>query len=223
MRKITLCFILLGVIILACGTTPAVTPTMDVNSIVAQTIAVYTVEALLTRAAIPTQTETQTEPATQTETPPLPTETIPPTAIPPTETFTPTPLPPTATFTATPEETAPNPLPVGYTGVILNKGDCFNFEDGGVSVPDQRCDIWLTKQFLFSQMNGAHLSGYVTMDAPTRTHCVTGRYEPGDLAIQTDLYMCFITDEGRAGFIVVREYRGNVPFTGIVFDYWVFR
>jgi len=37
------------------------------------------------------------------------------------------------------------------------------------------------------------------------------------------MYMCFITNEGRIGFIVVREYRGGIPFTGIVFDYWVFR
>jgi hypothetical protein len=197
MRKLCLLLALLGMVALACGTTTVVTPTMDVNGIVAQTMAAYTVEALLTQAAIPSETPSTT--------PSL------------------TPSPTVVTPTPTPEENAPDPLPVAYTGVILNNGECFNFDDGGVSVPDQRCDVWLTQPGLFRQMNGAQLSGYVTLDPPTRTHCATGRYEPGDLAIQTDLYMCFITDEGRVGFIVVREYRGNMPITGIVFDYWVFR
>jgi hypothetical protein len=197
MRKLCLLLALLGMVALACGTTTVVTPTTDVSGIVAQTMAAYTVEALLTQAAVPSETPSAT--------PSL------------------TPSPTVVTPTSTPEENAPDPLPVAYTGVILNNGECFNFDDGGVSVPDQRCDVWLTQPGLFRQMNGAQLSGYVTLDPPTRTHCATGRYEPGDLAIQTDLYMCFITDEGRVGFIVVREYRGSVPFTGIVFDYWVFR
>jgi hypothetical protein len=205
MRKLYLLLALLGMVVLACGTTTVVTPTTDVNGIVVQTMAAYTVEALLTQAAIPSETP----PAIPSETPPA------------TPSLTPSPT--VATPTSTPEEVAPNPLPVGYTGVILNNGECFNFDDGGVSVPDQRCDVWLQQSGLFRQMNGAQLSGYVTMDPPTRTKCVNGRYEPGDLAVQTDLYMCFITDEGRVGFIVVREYRGSVPFTGIVFDYWVFR
>jgi len=49
-----------------------------------------------------------------------------------------------------------------------------------------------------------------------------GRYEPGDLALQTDLFMCFITNEGQAGFVVVRSYLGAIPFSGVTFDYWVF-
>jgi hypothetical protein len=202
MRKLFSLLALLGIFSLACGTTTIVTPTIDVNSMVAQTMAAYTVEALLTQGAVPTNTTIETP-------------------IPSSPTFTPP--PPTSTFTITPEEVAPNPLPVGYTGVILNNGECFNFDSGAVSVPDQRCDLWLVQSGMFRQMNGAKLSGYVTLDPPSRTHCVNGRYEAGDLAVQTDLYMCFITDEGRVGFIVVREYRGNVPFTGIVFDYWVFR
>ncbi|RME89262.1 MAG: hypothetical protein D6770_05055 [Anaerolineae bacterium] len=76
---------------------------------------------------------------------------------------------------------------------------------------------------LFRQMNGAQVSGYVTLTPPTRSQCLAGRYEPGDLAVQTDMYMCFITNEGNVGFIVVRSYRGSPVFTGITFDYWVFR
>jgi len=205
MRKIYLFLALLTLIALACGTTTTVTPpTADVSSIVAQTLAAYTVEAALTQAVGATQPP-PLPPATPTT---LPTETPPP----------PPPLP-----TATPEEVAPNPLPMTHTGVILNNGECFNFDNGAVSAPDGQCDVWLYQSAMFRQMNGAQISGYVTMEPPTRSHCAAGHYEPGDLAVQTDLYMCFFSNEGRIGFIVVREYRGGIPSTGIVFDYWVFR
>ena len=192
MRKLYPLLTVLGIVALACGTSTNLTPTMDVNNIVAQTIAAYTVEAALTQSASPTQTPT---------------------------------LQPPPLATATPQEVAPNPLPVSNTGIILNIGECFNFDSGQViAAPDAQCEVWLnTGNMVFQQMNGSQLSGYVTMDPPTRSHCVAGRYEPGDLAVQTDLFMCFITNETQVGFIVVREYRGSAPFTGIVFDYWVFR
>jgi hypothetical protein len=184
---------------LACGTTIVVTPTTDMSGIVAQTMAAYTVEALLTQAAGPTQTQSATSSL-------APSPTV----------FTPT---------STPEEVAPDPLPVAYTGVILNNGECFNFDNGQVvPAPDAQCDVWLVEPALFRQVNGAQLSGYnVSYEPPTRSRCVSATFDPNDLAIQTDLYMCFHSNEGRVGFIVVREYRGSVPFTGIAFDYWVFR
>lgn len=178
-----------------CLPTLPASPTADVNSIVAQTLAAYTVEAALTQAVQP------------------PTVTLPPPTEPP---------PPPDTPTATPEETAPNPLPVTNTGITLNNGECFNFDNGQVLAPDAQCDVWLYQPAMFRQMNGAQISGYVTMEPPTRSYCAAGRYEPGDLAVQTDLYYCFISNEGNIGFIVARNYLGGVPFTGIVFDYWVF-
>jgi hypothetical protein len=139
------------------------------------------------------------------------------------------PPPPTVTVvtpaTGTPEEVAPSPLPATNTGIILNNGECFNLDDGLVlAAPDAQSDLWLVAPAMFRQINGAQLSGYnVSYDPPTRTKCANGKYEAGDLAIQTDLHMCFITNLGKVGFIVVRQYRGVVPFTGIVFDYWIFR
>ena len=122
---------------------------------------------------------------------------------------------------APPEEIAPDPLSASTTGVALNNGECFNFDNGQVTEPDSECDVWLPEPALFRQINGMQLSGYVTLTAPTRTYCGEGRYEPGDLAVQTDMYMCFITNEGRVGFVVARSYLGE-PISGIVFDYWVF-
>ncbi len=122
---------------------------------------------------------------------------------------------------APPVEIAPDPLPAATTGIVLNHGECFNFDSGQVSAPDGECDVWLAEPTLFRQVNGMQLSGYVTLTAPTRTYCVEGRYEPGDLAVQTDMYMCFITNEGQVGFVVVRNYLGQ-PISAIVFDYWLF-
>lgn len=192
MRKFYVFLTILAAAALACGGTATTMPTADVHAIVTQTMLAYTVEAALTYAAAPSPTVEAPSPS-QTQ-----------------------PAPPT------PAEIAPNPLPASHTGVILNNGECFNFDNGLVTPPDDQCDVWLAEPALFRQQNGAQLSGYVTLSPPTRGHCATGRYEPGDLAVQTDLYMCFITNEGRIGFVVVRQYRGGVPFTGIVFDYWVF-
>ena len=199
MRKFILPVLLLILASLACGlSTPTSTPapTLDLNAIVSSTLAAYTLEAALTQIAIPSLTPSL----------PLPSET----ALPP-------------VFTSTPMENAPDPLPAFNTGQILNNGECFNFDNGQVSLPDTQCDVWLAEPALFRKVNASQLSGYVTFEPPSRTHCLEGRYEPGDLAIQTDLFMCFITSEGYPGFIVARDYLGGIPSTGIVFDYWVFK
>jgi hypothetical protein len=195
--------------------TPAA-PTADVDEIVAQTLAAYATGSAQAVTATPDQLmlievfATGTAEAILTQSAMSPTETIAPTA-----TFTPT---------AIQEENAPDPLPVTNTGVILNNGECFNFDNGQtLAAPDGQCDVWLVEAALFRQVNEVQISGYVTQSPPSRTHCAEGRYESGDLAVQTDLFYCFITAEGHVGFIVVRDYRGGIPSTGIVFDYWVFQ
>jgi len=208
--------VVLALLMAGCLPTLPASPTADVNSIVAQTLAAYTVEAALTQAVQP-----------PTVTLPPPTEPPPPPDTPtatPTTTQVVTPPPPPVTATSTPEEVAPDPLPMTHTGVILNVGECFDFDTGQVSLPDQRCDLWLDANINLHEINGALLSGYATFEPPSRSHCATARHDPGyDVsAVQTDLYMCVTSSEGRLGFMVAREYRGSVPYTGIVFDYWVF-
>jgi hypothetical protein len=203
MRKGHIFLIILALMVLACGSTTLsiATPTSDLDLIVAQTLTamVPTVDPnlLLTQAAATVEAAlTQTAP---------------------------TPAAPTTAPTVAPVEAAPDPLPASTTGVILNNGECFDFDTGQVTALNAQCDVWLAEPALFRQVNGARLSGYVTLTPPMRSQCLAGRYEPGDLSVQTDLYMCLITNEGVPGFVVVRSYRGDVPFTGIVFDYWVWR
>ena len=225
MRKITYLLAFIALVSLACTVsgTENPTPTLDVSDIVEQTLAAYTAAAAQTQVAESGTQAAQTLAAyTQlAQTPlPSPSETPPP---PPQATETPVPPPPTNTLPPPPQENAPDPLPAMNTGIILDNGQCFNFDNGQITTPDAQCDVWLMDNGAFRQLNGAQISGYVTFDPPTRSHCASARYEPGDLAVQTDLYMCVTTNEGQYGFIVVRDYRGGIPATGIVFDYWVFR
>jgi len=186
--------LLLTFILAACAVTQS-----SIETAVAQTMQISLLETAAAEAGLPTRQPEATQPLEATMDTPQPTETV-----------------------AVPVEIAPEPLPASAKGIILNNGECFNFDNDQVTAPDTECDVWLAEPGLFRQMNGAQVSGYVTMTAPTRTYCVEGRYEPGDLAVQTDLYMCFISSDGRIGFVVARSYLGAIPFTGIVFDYWVF-
>ena len=124
--------------------------------------------------------------------------------------------------TVTANEAAPDPLPAANTGIALNAGQCFDFDTGAISAPDANCDMWAVEGALVRQMNAAQISGYVTFEAPSKSDCLSATYDPNDLAIQTDLYMCFISSQGTPGFVVARGYLGAAPFTGFVFDYWLY-
>ncbi|MGH2581273.1 MAG: hypothetical protein ACRDFQ_00060 [Anaerolineales bacterium] len=131
---------------------------------------------------------------------------------------------PAATDTAAllANETAPDPLPAANTSIALNAGECFDFDTGAISTPDGDCDMWAVEGALVRQMNGAKMSGYVTSAPPSNSYCILAAYDPNDIAIQTDLYMCFISNQGTPGFVVARSYIGSVPFTGFIFDYWLY-
>ncbi len=138
-----------------------------------------------------------------------------------------TPVPPTITplpsATPTIQQNAPNPLPASHTGFNMNNGECFDYDSGIMaSAVNGDCDIWLAESGLLRQVNAAKTSGYVTISAPTLFDCQNTQFDPNDLAVQTDLYMCFESNQGHVGFIVARGYLGGIPFTGIVFDYWIF-
>ena len=131
----------------------------------------------------------------------------------------------TATQTSTApvySEKAPDPLPATHTGIILNNGECFDFDTGAITTLDANCDVLLAEPALLRQVNLAQVSGYVTMTVPTHSSCAAAMFDPNDLVVQTDLFYCLITNLGNVGFLVPRSYVGGVPATGITFDYWIF-
>lgn len=154
-----------------------------------------------------------------------PTDTLPPAAdspIPPTD---PLPPPPTPTDTAVPDIFAPDPLPMTNTGIILNDGECYDLDNGHAPYTlDDDCDILLVYPQILRPQNGAQLCGHATLTPPSSNDCASAAFDPGDLAPNTDLYICFLSDEGNHGFIVQRH--DGAPFDTashrLVFDWWVY-
>jgi hypothetical protein len=67
MRKVSVPLLVFAIVVLACGPTTTGTPSVDVNSIVTQTMATYTIETMIpTRTATPTATAYPTPTATNT-------------------------------------------------------------------------------------------------------------------------------------------------------------
>ena len=147
-------------------------------------------------------------------------------AAPPTDTPAP-PATPTDTPTDTPipDATAPSPLPMTNTGIILNDDECYDLYNGDAPyLPDADCDILLVYPLILRPQNGALLSGHADLAAPSRADCMAKVFDAGDLAPNTDLYICFQSDEGNYGFIVQRP--DGAPFDvsshRLVFDWRVY-
>lgn len=153
--------------------------------------------------------------------PPAPEVTPTSTAVPPTS----PPAVPTDTPAPPPDVTAPSPIPASHTGIILANGECYDLDTGNAPyVMGPQCDVLLVHPQILRPQNGAMLSGHATLDAPSRTECESAIYEAGDLAPNTDLYICFRTNEGSYGFLVQRT--DGAPFAissqRLVFDWWLY-
>ncbi|MGD8814746.1 MAG: hypothetical protein PVI78_09765 [Anaerolineales bacterium] len=153
-----------------------------------------------------------------TEPPPQPTDTL----QPPTHTVAALPPP---TDTSIPDIIAPDPLPISHTGIILDDGECYDLDNGHAPhVLDADCDILLVHPQILRPQNGAQLCGHATLTAPSLADCEAAAYDAGDLAPNTDLYICFLSDEGHYGFLVQRH--DGAPFETashrLVFDWWVY-
>jgi hypothetical protein len=170
--------------------------------------------------ATPTPSPDPPAPPTDTTMPAPPTDTTMP--APPTD--TPMPAPPTDTPVSL-DVTPPSPLPASHTGIILNDDECYDLDTGDAPyVRDDDCDILLVYPQILRPQNGAQLSGYAEMTPPSSGTCNAKAFDPGDLAPNTDLYICFFTNEGNYGFIVQRP--DGAPFDvashRLVFDWWLY-
>lgn len=184
---------------LACSLNPTPVPeptaTEDRQAIIETSVAA-------TLAAQPTEVPPTDEPA------PAPTDTLEPTAEPTEE---PTPG----------DVVAPDPLGPGYTGLIFDFGTCYDF-DTYQPVPegDASVDACLNPYGMLSFYNGALMSGYATFDPPTRNDCMASALSPGDLAPNSDLYLCLQTSLGSYGFFVERDLQ--LDQNRFTFDLYIF-
>ena len=101
---------------------------------------------------------------------------------------------------------APDPLTVAYTGLIFEAGTCYDLDvlqSGDVMDSDR--DLCMNRFGLLEPQNGGLMSGYATMVPPSKGECITPNLLPDPIAVQTDLYLCFQTNQGVYGFFVARE------------------
>jgi hypothetical protein len=159
---------------------------------------------------------------------PLPSPTpVPPTntALPPTLSPTdppvidkPLPEPPTKPPVIT-DLYPPDPLGPQYTGMWFSAAAC-NDMDALLSIDTtQTCDLYLqASAAMLEPINGALITGYATSHPPSLNTCQAVALGAAPVAVQTDAYLCFLTNERRYGFIVVREH-GDM---GITYDAYVF-
>ncbi|MBN2045372.1 MAG: hypothetical protein JW757_10160 [Anaerolineales bacterium] len=132
-----------------------------------------------------------------------------------------TPIPPAA---ATPDPStvyAPDPLPAQYTGLIFETGACYNFDTyQPVAVDDLTRDICMPQYGLLEPQNGGLISGSAPMEPPSKGYCINPNLLPDPVAVQTDLYLCFQTNQGTYGFFVAREYQMDLD--RVIFDLYLF-
>jgi len=172
-------------------------------------------------------------PATSTPEPRIPPTDTPEPLVPPTDTpeplipptDTPEPLMPPTDTPIPPDPTAPSPLPMTHTGIILNDGECYDLDNGDVPfVLDADCDILKVPPQILRPQNGALLSGHADLTPPSLSDCMGKAFDAGDLSPNTDLYICFLSDEGHYGFFVQRP--DGAPFEisahRVIFDWWVY-
>ncbi|MFN2144181.1 MAG: hypothetical protein ACK2T7_02460 [Anaerolineales bacterium] len=116
---------------------------------------------------------------------------------------------------------APDPLPVNYTGLIFEEGECYNLDSyQPVAGNDTERDICMHTFGLLEPENGGRISGYATQDPPSKGYCNTPDLLPDPVAVQTDLYLCIQTGRGLIGFFVAREYQ--MDLNRVIFDLYLF-
>jgi hypothetical protein len=116
---------------------------------------------------------------------------------------------------------APDPLPANFTGLIIEEGDCYDFDTyQPVGTGDATRDICMHTYALLEPENGGLISGIAPMDPPSKGYCISPDLLPDPVAVQTDLYLCIQTNTGTYGFFVAREYQ--MELNRVIFDLYLF-
>ena len=115
----------------------------------------------------------------------------------------------------------PNPLGPEFSGMWIAVGTCYDMDILYTS-EGEACDLVLEQDGLLFPVYGALLSGYAFDTEPDLVKCieVISIIQNDDpVAVQSDLYMCFLTNAGRYGFFVARQIDIQ---NGIAFDAYLF-
>ncbi|MBI4731586.1 MAG: hypothetical protein HY781_05570 [Chloroflexi bacterium] len=114
----------------------------------------------------------------------------------------------------------PDPLPASNTGFILKAGECWDL-DTMTPVIDTFCDLALDSNGVLTPRNLALLGGTGRQSPPTLDTCRAETLASDPAAPLTDLHLCFQTNTGVYGFLVLRDDQ-MLTNQQMVFDIWLF-
>ncbi len=114
----------------------------------------------------------------------------------------------------------PDVLPAANTGYIFKAGECWDL-DNMQPVIDTLCDLAIDRNGILTPRNQALISGVGRLDAPYLEQCQSDAVEQDPAAPLTDMYLCFQTNKGMYGFLVLRE-DSMLKAQQMVFDVWLF-
>ncbi len=93
----------------------------------------------------------------------------------------------------------------GIYNVQLEAGASYDF-DTFSAAQNATVDFSLSSDAgLMQPQNGAQMSGYADLSPFEKSECQAAVMSTEPLAWQSDLYICFKTNQGRYGYIVIRE------------------
>ncbi|MCF6277131.1 MAG: hypothetical protein L3J16_00035 [Anaerolineales bacterium] len=121
---------------------------------------------------------------------------------------------------------APDPLTVEWIDIPFAPGGCMDM-DNLQPVTDASCDVELASDgWLITPRNGGLFSGYGSLTPPSKNDCIASEtaseLSGNPLALMTDLYLCFKTNQGTYGFFVMRSGPDENGFNVTVFDAYLF-
>ena len=115
---------------------------------------------------------------------------------------------------------APDPLGPEWSSMAFSGGKCYDL-DALYYAEEAACDVSLSADgWLITPQNGALFSGNGSLIVPSLNDCKAAQMSTDPIALMSDLYLCFKTNQGVYGFFVMREAPQSSGL--IVFDAYLF-
>ncbi len=105
---------------------------------------------------------------------------------------------------------SPTQTPTPLVIYVLAEGECFDL-DTATYEPEAACDVRLEGHPIFVPINGAKFSGQGSFAMPSQSDCEETHYNELPFAPQLNIYVCFQTNLGNNGYLVmlINDYNIN--------------
>ncbi len=114
----------------------------------------------------------------------------------------------------------PDPQGPQYIGMWFAAGTCIDLDAIDTPAGNGSCDLQLQPSAaMLDPINGAQITGQATSKPPSLNTCRSVELRTSTVAIQTEAYLCFLTNAGRYGFFVARK---DLLQKGVTYDAYIF-